>query len=76
MARPRRRSLRAVLAVLGFTLVTAACSGASDDVSTNASSSAEEAAFLDITVATSDGGQLEWGTLEGQDVVVWFWAPW
>lgn len=27
-------------------------------------------------VATVDGGQLDLGSLEGQDTVLWFWAPW
>ena len=25
---------------------------------------------------TIDGGQIELTSLEGQDVVLWFWAPW
>jgi hypothetical protein len=63
--------------VFGFALAAAACGAGGDDaVSPDGPNNSEEAAFLDITVATSDGGQLDWGTLQGQDVVVWFWAPW
>jgi len=25
---------------------------------------------------TVSGGQINFGSLEGQDVVLWFWAPW
>lgn len=25
---------------------------------------------------TVDGSQLDWASLEGKDVMVWFWAPW
>lgn len=28
------------------------------------------------TFETIGAGQLDFGTLEGQDVVLWFWAPW
>ncbi len=27
-------------------------------------------------VATADGGQIDLGSLEGTDTVLWFWAPW
>ena len=27
-------------------------------------------------VATAGGGQIDWNSLQGQDVVLWFWAPW
>ncbi len=25
---------------------------------------------------TIDGSQLDWASLEGKDVMLWFWAPW
>jgi hypothetical protein len=31
---------------------------------------------LDFTASTIDGGQLDASSLEGRDVVLWFWAPW
>jgi len=34
------------------------------------------ASFPSIVVATSAGGQIDFGSLEGQDTVLWFWAPW
>ncbi len=32
--------------------------------------------FPATVVATSDGGQIDFGSLAGQDTVLWFWAPW
>ncbi len=29
-----------------------------------------------ILVGLADGGQLDWNSLVGQDVMLWFWAPW
>jgi hypothetical protein len=29
-----------------------------------------------LVASTIDGGQIDFGSLEGQDVVLWFWAPW
>jgi hypothetical protein len=31
---------------------------------------------LDFTAPTVDGGQLDASSLQGRDVVLWFWAPW
>jgi hypothetical protein len=31
---------------------------------------------LAFTAPTVDGGQLDASSLEGRDVVLWFWAPW
>ena len=30
----------------------------------------------DAVLPTVSGGQIEFGTLEGNDLVLWFWAPW
>lgn len=35
-----------------------------------------ESTFPQLTVPTVAGGQFEFGSLEGQDTVLWFWAPW
>lgn len=37
---------------------------------------AEVATPLDFDLATVDGGQLSSASLKGQDVALWFWAPW
>lgn len=29
-----------------------------------------------LTAATASGGQIDLTSLEGQDTVLWFWAPW
>ncbi len=29
-----------------------------------------------VDLPTLDGGQIDFGDLEGQDVFLWFWAPW
>ncbi|MGI9610322.1 MAG: hypothetical protein ACR2NL_08495 [Acidimicrobiia bacterium] len=75
MASRPRFAIRAALVAAAIGLVAAACSSGSESVSSPSSTEAATE-FLDVTVSTSDGGQLEWGSLEGQDVVLWFWAPW
>jgi hypothetical protein len=75
MAWPSRSAVRSVAVALGFALAATACSGGNESA-TSSSAGAEKSPLLDVAFATSDGGQLEWGTLEGQDVVLWFWAPW
>lgn len=42
-------------------------------VATQATAVPAEASLVATTVA---GGQIDFGSLEGQDVVLWFWAPW
>ena len=34
------------------------------------------APFPSTVVASSTGGQIDFGSLAGQDTVLWFWAPW
>ncbi len=46
--------------------VVASCSGSE-------SATVEEAS---ITSPTASGGQIDFGSLEGTDTVLWFWAPW
>lgn len=67
----------AVAAALALSLAGAGCAADSPttDVETNAASSGEVSA-LTLTAATTDGGQFDFGSLEGQDAVLWFWAPW
>lgn len=45
-------------------------SGATDD---NASAPVDSAGLI---ATTASGGQIDFGALEGQDFVLWFWAPW
>ena len=50
-----------------------ATSGAEVPVQT---SSAVEGPAAPILVGLADGGQLDWNSLAGKDVMLWFWAPW
>lgn len=36
----------------------------------------EHNTFPSFIAPTVDGGQINFGSLEGQDTVLWFWAPW
>ncbi len=78
-----KRSRRLGATALGLALIASACgSSATEDASTssNAEAAAGEAAAgagLPALVGdTVSGGQLDTNDLAGQDVVVWFWAPW
>lgn len=75
--------LRVTTATVALTLVFAACGGGDSATESTASGSG---AGTDETVAagsamegvfaTVAGGQLDLGATEGQDTVLWFWAPW
>ncbi len=64
----------------GSTTITAADSGAASGSDTasasNAASGSTANPLLTGTVGTVAGGQFDLGSLEGQDAVLWFWAPW
>ena len=72
--------------MIAVVLATAACGGSDAVESTTDSTrpatpttSAEEATTADaapMLVATVSGGQIDLNSLEGQDTVLWFWAPW
>lgn len=36
----------------------------------------DPAPVIDVLLTTVDGGQIEWSSLAGTDVMLWFWAPW
>ncbi len=88
---PRVRG-RAASFILGASLLAAACGGsttttsaadtsASGDTAT-ADSSAEATTtnagnpLLTGSIGTVSGNQFDMASLEGQDAVLWFWAPW
>jgi len=66
----------------GAALVVAACggSGASDSASSSTSVDAgtiESSLPLEpVLVSTASGGEMDFNSLRGQDVLLWFWAPW
>ncbi len=83
-----RRPFLKLSAIVGaIALVAAGCGASSPSNEASASNpapsgvAAEEAALNPGQVAPlllplSDGGQLDWNSLEGIDVMLWFWAPW
>jgi hypothetical protein len=77
------RASRSVIAVLAASaLVASACGGAGDtesaaSVPDTASVATEQPVDLEaVFVPTAAGGQLDFNSLRGQDVLLWFWAPW
>ena len=80
------RTLVGLVAALG--LFATSCGGGSAETtteamaeSTSAAASAPtpdavESAEASLVATTVDGAQIDFGSLEGQDVVLWFWAPW
>ncbi len=71
-----RRKLALLFAAVA--LVAAACGGGDSDTASVPGESAGEpsAATPDFSGQTVLGEQLVAGDLAGQDVVLWFWAPW
>lgn len=59
------------------TTVPAVSAPAPDEAEKDPASSRDAVpAYPDAVVATVAGGQIDFGSLEGQDTVLWFWAPW
>jgi hypothetical protein len=63
-------------------LVVSACGGSNSSEPASAPTSGDVAAsessapLEPVLVATASGGQLDFNSLRGQDVLLWFWAPW
>jgi hypothetical protein len=79
----RMRPSRSVLvAFAASALVASACGGSSEteseaSVPNTASVATEQPADVEpVFVPTAAGGQLDFNSLRGQDVLLWFWAPW
>lgn len=75
----QRKKLAAPLA-LGISLAVAACGG-SATVTEQSSAPVESSepagnSLLTGSVGTVSGEQFDLGSLDGQDAVLWFWAPW
>lgn len=78
-----RKRWRPIAAAAVATWLLAACGGTADgtqSVDTVAAVPAvngtQPAALEAVFVPTSDGGQLDFNSLRGTDLVLWFWAPW
>jgi len=67
------RRIRLLSVLVALALFAVACGGG-DTTTTAASDGAS--AEMEGSFTTVSGGQLELGDLEGQDTVLWFWAPW
>ena len=65
------RRLRLVSVLVALALFAVACGGG--DTTATAASSDDASVEMEGAFTTVSGGQLE---LEGQDTVLWFWAPW
>ena len=81
------KKLRSLFVALAVTAIVAtSCGGSSGDTAGAAPAPAEEAdQAAPVEEATAEpsreattvtGGQIDFGSFEGQDVVLWFWAPW
>ena len=80
MGASRRRSLVALSGAV--VLIVAACGGSASSDSASPPTIGE-AGTTELTqplepvlVPTASGGQLDFNSLRGQDVLLWFWAPW
>ena len=69
---------RLLLALIALVFVAAACGGsnASDTSAGAEAGSGADQGATSVVLPTSDGGQLDFGDLEGQPTLLWFWAPW
>lgn len=82
--------MRTGAAALSLALIASACGGASGDTTTAEPAAPTETTVTETETTTDAGGpglpqlagttvggaQLDTNDLAGQDVVVWFWAPW
>jgi hypothetical protein len=71
-------SVRRLLVLLLVCVLASACASPGGDTAApgGGGGGGRETASLDFTAATVDGGQLDASSLDGRDVVLWFWAPW
>lgn len=77
--------MRHALSAAAMAIALAACGGEADvDTTAEAADAApateaetvSEAEATPVVFDTVTGGQIDLGALEGQDTVLWFWAPW
>jgi len=72
-----RWRLTRLVAVFAAALLLAACGAAGSNTAALAELDAAPAvSLLSGQFETVDGDSFDLGSVEGQDVVLWFWAPW
>lgn len=72
---PAKAVLPAKAFLLAMVMLFASC-GASGGSDESESAAADATAQLSGDFTTISGSQIDLGSLEGQDTVLWFWAPW
>ena len=60
--------------IAAIAALATACGGSGVEITAPDTTAADTA--LTGTADTLAGGQIELTSLEGQDTVLWFWAPW
>ncbi|MDW3217900.1 MAG: hypothetical protein R8F63_04740 [Acidimicrobiales bacterium] len=76
-----RRLVVAIVGVVGAAVLAAACGGGDTDGAASGSESQDASASPDawphdFQAELIGGGTFDAGDYEGQDLVLWFWAPW
>ena len=69
------KSMKLVALLATFVLVMAACSsddGGSDTTAAPTTTAIQPGDYVNLV----GGGQIDLNSIEGQDTVLWFWAPW
>jgi len=64
------------LALLLVVLLLTACQPAVDQATPDAAPAPAAAGPLDVPVNDLDGQPVDLSALAGQDLALWFWAPW
>lgn len=67
------RQSRSLTLLTAIALFAVACSNGGAMTEATAGTAAEQAS---VVADTADGGQIDLGSLEGSDSLLWFWAPW
>ena len=68
--------IRTFAAAAAFGLFLTACGGGETTTESAGAAESESAETFAEVIDTLSGSQLDLGSLEGQDTVLWFWAPW
>ena len=74
-------TFRLTAVLLALSLLAAACGSSADDAASGQGDAPEAAAasggsVLDVSAPSADGGTIDLSTYAGQDLMLWFWAPW